>query len=170
MAARLPAITMPATWRGPLPALLFGLGLDAAAARARLQGHDLAGRAVRLTPRGGRWALLVLCVLGCEADRELLQELRGRHARAPHFDLVLVATDGLRDEVAEVAAALDRVAPAAPGASLLWRHAPGHSDGFGQPARLPALFLIDGQGRIVERHADRLPAAAWQRLHGRRGG
>lgn len=168
MAARLPAMTMPSTWRGPLPALLFGLGLNGAATLARLDGRDVDGRRCRLMPRQGRWALVVLWSVACEASRELMMDLRGRHAGAPHFDLVLVATDASRDDVVEAARVFDRVAPAAEGGFMLWRHEAGHRDGFGHPAELPALFLVNGDGRIVERHTKTLPDAAWQRLDARR--
>ena len=161
MAARLPASPLPVAWRGPLPALIHGLGLGPAT-RAWLEGHDLQGRPYRLTQQRGQVVLVVFWSAACAGCRDLLAELHGRRAAWPaqDFAIVMVATDARRED----ATACEHLLPPAPGVTSLWRAAPGHRDGFGQPEPLPTAFVLDREGRIVERHAGRLPADAWTRI------
>jgi hypothetical protein len=46
----------------------------------------------------------------------------------------------------------------------LWAGEPGYRDSFGKPAQLPAAFLVDKSGKVVERYQGRIPAEAWDRI------
>ena len=59
---------------------------------------------------------------------------------------------------------ISRTVPLAQRFVQLWTGEPGYADGFGKPAQLPASFLIDKSGRIVERYQGRIPAEAWDRI------
>ena len=47
----------------------------------------------------------------------------------------------------------------------LWAGEPGYQDSFGKPTTmLPASFLLDKNGKIVERYQGRIPAEAWDKI------
>jgi hypothetical protein len=46
----------------------------------------------------------------------------------------------------------------------LWAGEPGYKDSFGKPAQLPASFLVDKNGKVVERYLGRIPPEAWDRI------
>lgn len=161
MAARLPATRLPVAWRGPLPALIHGLGLGAPA-RAWLEGRSVDGGPYRLTQERGQVVLVVLWSTACALCIETLSDLHSRCAiwQARPFAVVTLATDAQHEHVVATARRL----PPAPDVTVLWRGAPGHRDGFGSPEQLPTAFLVDRDGRIVERYVGRLPDEAWARI------
>ena len=46
----------------------------------------------------------------------------------------------------------------------LWTGDGSYRDNLGQHAQLPAGYLIDKSGRVVERYVGRIPAEAWDRI------
>lgn len=158
--------------RGLLAAAVLG-GAAAAMAQpapvppvAQLEGRTLAGRPFTLASQRGKVVMVVFWSTACAVCRDTLPELRANYAgwRGKPFELVLVATDAQRQDVVTYEALLDRIVPASAQFPSLWRQEPGHRDGFGPPGQLPATFVIDREGRAVERFAGRIPAEAWDRV------
>lgn len=46
----------------------------------------------------------------------------------------------------------------------LWAGEPGYRDNLGKAAQLPATYVIDKAGQVVERYQGRVPAEAWDRI------
>jgi len=46
----------------------------------------------------------------------------------------------------------------------LWAGDGSYKDSFGKPAQLPAAFLVDKRGKVVERYQGRIPAEAWDKI------
>ena len=161
MAARLPVARLPVAWRGPLPALIYGLGLEAPS-RAWLEGRRLDGDPYRLTQERGQVVLVLLWSAACALCHDTLADLHGRRAvwQARPLAIVTLATDAQHEAVIESMRRL----PSTQGVIALWRGTPGHRDGFGSPEQLPAAFVLDREGRIVERYVGRLPPEAWARI------
>lgn len=120
MAARLPATRLPVAWRGPLPALIYGLGLGAPA-RAWLEGRSVDGGPYRLTQERGQVVLVVLWSTACALCIETLSDLHSRCAiwQARPFAVVTLATDAQHEHVVATARRL----PPAPDVTVLWRGA-----------------------------------------------
>ena len=46
----------------------------------------------------------------------------------------------------------------------LWSGNVGYQDGFGRHAQMPATFLLDKTGNVVDSWRGRIPAEAWDRI------
>ena len=46
----------------------------------------------------------------------------------------------------------------------LWAGEAGYKDSFGAQAQLPSTFIIDKNGKVVERYQGRIPAEAWDKI------
>ncbi len=152
-------------WLGAWP--ILGAAASAAdAATASLQGRTLDGRAFSLAQQRGKVVLVMLWSTGCAVCRDMLPELRANYAgwQGKPFELVTVAVDARREDVLAYEALLDRLVPMTQRFPSMWRRDPAHRDNFGAPTSLPASFVIDREGRVVEQRLGRLPPDIWDRI------
>ncbi len=134
--------------------------------RPHLEGRTLDGRPLDLTALRGKVVLLMFWSTDCAVCRDKMAELRRNVAgwRGQPFEMVAVATDARLQDVADYDALLHRLVPGSERFAMLWRADPAHRDGFGALPKLPATYLIDREGRIVERFSGRIPPEAWDRI------
>lgn len=138
----------------------------AAEERAQLAGRTLDGRPLDLAALRGKVVLLMFWSTDCAVCRDKMAELRRNVGgwRGQPFEMIAVATDARRQDVADYDALLQRMVPGSERFAMLWRADPAHRDGFGALPKLPATYLIDREGRIVERFSGRIPPEAWDRI------
>ncbi|WP_374666522.1 TlpA family protein disulfide reductase [Ramlibacter sp.] len=163
-----------------LVTLLLALGLGASPAPAAAQaaapasttatpslaGSTLEGQPFDLARLRGKVVLVMFWSTGCAVCRDKMPELRQNYAgwAGKPFELVLVSTDRQLADVQAYDAIIARTVPLTQRFVQLWAGAPGFRSGFGAPGTLPAGFLIDKTGRVVERYQGRIPAEAWDRI------
>lgn len=146
--------------------LLGAATLAMAQAVARIDGRGLDGKPFDLAAQRGKVVMVVFWSTACAVCRDTLPELRANYAgwRGKPFELVVVATDPRRQDVVDYENLLERIVPTTSRFPSLWRAEPGHRDGFGVVGQLPATFVLDREGRIVERFNGRIPTEAWDRV------
>lgn len=160
------------TWTAALLALwLLAAGahaqsVPAAEAQAQLAGRTLDGRPLDLAAMRGKVVLLMFWSTDCAVCRDKMAELRRNVAgwRGQPFEMIAVATDARQQDVVDYDALLHRMVPGSERFAMLWRADPAYRDGFGVLPKLPATYLIDREGRIVERFSGRIPPEAWDRI------
>lgn len=148
------------------PAWAQTLAPDPNDGRPRLVGRTLEGKPFALDGQRGKVVMVVFWSTSCAVCRDTLQELRANYAgwaRQP-FELVTVATDARRQDVADYDLLIERIVPRRERFPALWRGESGHRDDFGPVAQLPAAFVVDRSGKVVERFAGRIPPEAWDRV------
>lgn len=140
--------------------------VHAQTAPARIEGRTLEGKPFQLASLKGKVVLVMLWSTDCAVCRDKMPELRRNYegwAGKP-FELVLVSEDRRMADVAAYEQIISRTVPLAQRFVQLWAGEPGYRDSFGKPAQLPASFLIDKSGRIVQRWQGRIPADAWDQI------
>ncbi len=162
-------IPLPRFFQAVLASLLLGtatLAMAQTATVARIEGRSLDGKPFDLATQRGKVVMVVFWSTACAVCRDTLPELRANYAgwRGKPFELVVVATDPLRQDVVDYEKLLERIVPMTSRFPSLWRADPGHRDGFGVVGQLPASFVLDREGRVVERFNGRIPAEAWDRV------
>ncbi len=156
-----------------LPAVVACLFLPPAAvaqesrpAAPALEGRTLDGQPFTLAGLKGKVVLVMFWSTGCAVCRDKMPELRQNYegwAGKP-FELVLVSVDRRLQDLSDYERIIGRMVPVRQRFVQLWAGEPGYRDGFGKPAQLPASFLIDKTGRIVDRYSGRIPAEAWDKI------
>ena len=137
-----------------------------AATAPSLAGPTLEGQSFDVARLRGKVVLVMFWSTACAVCRDKMPELRQNAAgwAGQPFELVLVSNDRQVADVQAYDAILARTVPFAQRFVQLWAGAPGFRSGFGTPGALPAGFLIDKTGRVVERYQGRIPAEAWDRI------
>lgn len=154
----------------PLLALLLAACTAAAQPSASpvptVQGRTLEGKPFELRSLKGKVVLLMFWSTSCAVCRDKMPELRQNYEgwRGKPFEMVLVATDRRMKDVEDYEQIISRTVPLQQRFVQLWSGEPGYKDSLGAPGQLPATFLIDREGRIVERYQGRIPAEAWDRI------
>jgi peroxiredoxin len=138
----------------------------AAAAAASIEGRTIDGKPFQLHALKGKVVLVMFWSTGCAVCRDKMPELRSNYEgwRGKPFELVLVSVDRSMKDVNDYEAIISRTVPVKQRFPQLWAGEPDYRDGFGKPAQLPAAFLIDKNGRILEKYQGRVPAEAWDRI------
>lgn len=162
-AACLPAALAQTPARAPAPA--------AAASAPRLapisvEGRTLDGRPFSLAGLRGKVVLVMFWSTDCAVCRDKMPELRQNYegwAGKP-FELVLVSTDRKVQDLFAYEQIISRTVPVKQRFVQLWAGEPGYKDTVGRPAQLPAAWLLDKDGKVVERYTGRIPAEAWDRI------
>lgn len=136
------------------------------AAAAQLEGTALDGKPYALSAQRGKVVMVVFWSTACAVCRDMLPELRANHAgwRGKPFELVTVATDAKRQDVLDHERIVEQIVPRHERYVGLWRADPQHRDSFGAIGNLPASFVLDREGRVVERFNGRIPPEAWDRV------
>ena len=136
------------------------------AAAPSLEGKTLEGKPFALSSLKGKVVLVMFWSTGCAVCRDKMPELRQNYegwAGKP-FEMVLVSTDRSMADLDAYEKIISRTVPLKQRFVQLWAGEPGYKDGFGKPAQLPAAFLIDKSGKVVERWQGRIPAEAWDKI------
>ena len=140
------------------------------AAPAVLQGPTVDGAPFSLAGLKGRVVLVMFWSTGCAVCRDKMPELRQNALgwRGQPFDLVLVSNDRRQQDLVDYERILAATVPVSQRFIQLWSGAPGYRDSLGgtalASASLPAAFLLDKSGRVVERYSGRIPPEAWDRI------
>lgn len=131
-----------------------------------LEGATIDGKPFKLSALRGKVVLVMFWSTGCAVCRDKMPELRQNYegwAGKP-FELVLVSVDSRMQDLADYEKIISRMVPLRQRFVQLWAGEAGYRDGFGKPVQLPATYLLDKNGKIVERYTGRVPAEAWDRI------
>ncbi|UUZ78441.1 TlpA family protein disulfide reductase [Polaromonas sp. P1(28)-13] len=103
---------------------------------------------------------------GCAVCRDKMPELRTNYEgwSGKPFELVAVNTDTRAQDFLDYERIISRTVPVKQRFVQLWTGESGYQDNIGKPAQLPAAFLIDKTGKVVERYVGRIPPEAWDRI------
>jgi thiol-disulfide isomerase/thioredoxin len=165
---------LPAHFHARLVALTLTTVLFAPAAAAQttpgvpqqLLGTTLDGQAFDLQALRGKVVMVVFWSTDCAVCRDKMPELRANvkgWAGQP-FELVGVSTDRLRSNAVNYQQLVNATVPTNQRFTTLWTGEPQYRDSFGAPGQLPAAFLLDKAGQLVEQYHGRIPPGAWDRI------
>ncbi|MDM7942291.1 MAG: TlpA disulfide reductase family protein [Hydrogenophaga sp.] len=132
----------------------------------QLRGSTLDGRAFDLMSLRGKVVMVVFWSTDCAVCRDKMPELRAnaRGWAGQAFELVSVSTDRQRGNALSYQQLVNLTVPASQRFTTLWTGEPGYRDSFGPTATLPAAFLLDKNGQLVEQYQGRIPPEAWDRI------
>lgn len=139
---------------------------EVAAAAPYIEGKTVEGKPFRLSSLKGKVVLLLYWSTSCAVCRDKMPELRTNYegwAGKP-FELVAVSTDTRMQDLRDYENIISRTVPIKQRFVQLWAGDSGYRDNLGQHAQLPAGYLIDKSGKIVERYVGRIPPEAWDRI------
>lgn len=131
-----------------------------------LEGKTIEGRPFTLASQRGKVVLLMLWSTDCAVCRDKMPELRQNYEgwSGKPFEMVLVSVDRKVQDLFAYEQIISRTVPLKQRFVQLWSGEPGHKDNLGRPVQLPAAWLIDKSGKVVERYSGRIPAEAWDRI------
>ena len=163
----IPTRPLPTTRRHWLTrALPLALTLATAPQWAELAGRTLDGRTFDLRALRGRVVLVVAWSTDSAVCRDKMPELRSNAAgwRDQPFSLVLLSMDRRRQDAADYEAILARTL--APGQRLtsMWICDMVTATGLSRREPLPATWLLDRQGRVVQQWTGRIAPEAWDQI------
>lgn len=131
-----------------------------------MEGSTIDGKPFGLASLRGKVVLVMFWSTGCAVCRDKMPELRQNYegwAGKP-FELVLVSVDSRVQDLNDYERIISRMVPVRQRFIQLWSGAPGYSDSFGKRSQLPASFLLDKAGKVVEQYQGRIPAETWDRI------
>lgn len=132
----------------------------------QVEGKTIDGMPFSLASQRGKVVLLMLWSTGCAVCRDKMPELRTNYegwAGKP-FELVAVNTDARMKDMLDYENIISRTVPTRQRFVQLWAGDSSYRDNLGKHAQLPAGYLIDKSGKIVERYVGRIPPEAWDRI------
>ena len=135
-------------------------------AAPHIEGKTVEGKPFALPSLRGKVVLVLYWSTGCAVCRDKMPELRTNYegwAGKP-FELVAVATDKRMQDVLDYERIISRTVPTRQQFVQLWMGDSSYRDNLGGHAQLPAGYLIDKSGKIVERYIGRIPPEAWDRI------
>jgi peroxiredoxin len=137
-----------------------------ATAPPQLRGPTLDGKAFDLTTLRGQVVMVLFWSTDCAVCRDKMPELRAnvKGWQGQPFTLVSVSTDRQRSAIEAHQRLVELTVPASQRFTTLWAGDSRHRHGFGPTGQLPAVFLLDKTGRVVESYHGRVPAEAWDRI------
>lgn len=158
----------------PALALTLGLALSHSAVWAvqpgdmpTLKGHTLANDFFSLAAQRGKVTLVVFWSTDCAVCHNKMSELRANAQgwRGKPFELITVSLDRkLQDTADYERLVLATVLNKDERLLSLWAGDPSYQSSIERPAHLPAAFLIDKAGKVVEQYSGRIPPEAWDRI------
>lgn len=132
----------------------------------QVEGKTLEGKPFTLASQRGKVVLVMVWSTDCAVCRDKMPELRQNYegwAGKP-FELVLVSVDRNVQNLTAYEQIINRTVPLRQRFVQLWAGEPGHKDNLGRPAQLPAAWLVDKSGKVVERYSGRIPPEAWDKI------
>lgn len=150
----------------PPPVKAESVSAAPAAALPHIGGNTVEGQPFKLSSLKGKVVLVMFWSTGCAVCRDKMPELRTNYqgwAGKP-FELVAISTDRRVQDLLEYERIIARTVPTKQRFVQLWTGDASYRDNLGQHAQLPAAYLLDKSGKIVERYVGRIPAEAWDRI------
>lgn len=132
----------------------------------QVEGKTIDGNPFKLASLRGKVVLVMFWSTGCAVCRDKMPELRTNYegwAGKP-FELVAVSTDTRIQDLLDYERIISRTVPLKQRFVQLWTGESGYKDNLGKHPQLPAAFLMDKTGKIVERYVGRIPPEAWDRI------
>ncbi|MGE0348721.1 peroxiredoxin family protein [Hydrogenophaga sp.] len=131
-----------------------------------LRGTTLDGRPFDLAALRGKVVMVLFWSTDCAVCRDKMPELRAnlKGWQGRPFELVGVSTDRDRAAIETHHRLVQLTVPESQRFTSLWTGDSQHRNSFGPPGQLPAVFLLDKSGRVVESHHGRVPPQAWDRI------
>ena len=132
----------------------------------QIEGQTIEGKAFNLAALKGKVVLVMFWSTGCAVCRDKMPELRTNYegwADKP-FELVAISTDMRMKDLMDYERIISRTVPLKQRFVQLWAGDGSYKDNMGKHAQLPAAFLIDKNGKVVERYMGRIPPEAWDRI------
>lgn len=139
---------------------------EVAVAATQIEGKTVEGKPFSLPTLKGKVVLVLYWSTGCAVCRDKMPELRTNYegwAGKP-FELVAVNTDARVKDMLDYENIISRTVPIRQRFVQLWAGDSSYRDNLGKHAQLPAAYLIDKSGKIVERYVGRIPPEAWDRI------
>ncbi|MCV0439345.1 MAG: TlpA family protein disulfide reductase [Hydrogenophaga sp.] len=137
-----------------------------AATAPELRGTTLDGQPFDLAALRGKVVMVLFWSTDCAVCRDKMPELRAnlKGWQGRPFELVGVSTDRDRAAIETHHRLVQLTVPESQRFTSLWIGDNQHRNSFGPPGQLPAVFLLDKAGRVVESHHGRVPAQTWDRI------
>lgn len=131
-----------------------------------LQGSTTDGKPFELSSLKGKVVLLMFWSTSCSVCRDKMPEIRQNHDgwSSKPFEVVLVSLDKRVKDLDDYEKVLARTVPSSTPQIWLWSGNQFYKDNLGSHTQLPATYVIDKTGKIVERYAGRIPAEAWDKI------
>lgn len=154
----LPFVLLAALWLPPV--------LAQPSAAPAVDGRTLEGMPFSLAGLRGKVVLLMFWSTDCAVCRDKMPELRQNYEgwRGKPFELVLVSTDRRLKDLDDYERIISSTVPLKQRFVQLWAGDGSYRDNLGRPAQLPAAWLIDKTGKVVERFSGRIPPEAWDKI------
>ena len=156
------------SWAAPLLAQLppASAAAESALAAPRIEGKTMDGKPFSLPSLKGKVVLVLFWSTNCAVCRDKMPELRTNYegwAGKP-FELVAVSTDTRVQDLLDYENIISRTVPIKQRFVQLWIGESGYRDNLGKHAQLPAAYLIDKSGKVVQSYVGRIPPEAWDRI------
>ena len=137
-----------------------------ATAVPQLEGKTIDGTPFDLAMLIGKVVLVTFWSTSCAVCRDKMPELRSNYAgwAGKAFELVAVNTDVKVHDLLDYERIISRTVPSKERFVQLWTGETGYKDSLGKHAMLPAAYLLDKTGKVVERYVGRIPPEAWDKI------
>jgi thiol-disulfide isomerase/thioredoxin len=135
-------------------------------AQPLLRGNTLDGKVFDLRSLRGKVVMVVFWSTDCAVCRDKMPELRAnvKGWMGQPFELISVSTDRQRSNAVAYTQLVNATVPVRQRFTTLWNGEPQYRDSFGPTGQLPAAFLLDKTGHLVEQYHGRIPPEAWDRI------
>jgi len=132
----------------------------------QIEGKTIDGTPFNLSTLKGKVVLVMFWSTGCAVCRDKMPELRSNYAgwAGKPFELVAISTDSRVQELLDYERIISRIVPMKQRFVQLWTGETGYQDNLGKHSMLPAAYLLDKTGKVVERYVGRIPPEAWDRI------
>lgn len=166
--ALLACLTMSIAWGQTTPSAATSAAAKQLATPgiAVVTAPDIEGNPFKLSSLKGKVVLVMFWSTGCAVCRDKMPELRNNYAgwAGKPFEMVVVNTDTRVQDFLDYERIISTTVPVKQRFVQLWTGESGYKDNIGKPAQLPTAFLIDKNGKVVERYTGRIPAEAWDKI------
>jgi peroxiredoxin len=132
----------------------------------QIEGKTIDGSPFKLSSLKGKVVLVMYWSTGCAVCRDKMPELRSNYEgwMGKPFELVAISTDNRVQDLLDYERIISRTVPIKQRFIQLWSGENDYKDNLGKHAQLPATYLVDKTGKIVERYTGRIPAEAWDKI------
>ena len=171
--ALLACLTLPVSWGQTPPSAtanattkpLVTLGAVVVTAPT-IEGKTIDGNPFKLASLKGKVVLVMFWSTGCAVCRDKMPELRNNYSgwAGKPFEIVVINTDQREQDFLDYAHIISTTVPIKQRFVQLWTGDSGYKDNIGKIEQLPTSFLIDKNGKVVERYTGRIPAEAWDKI------